>query len=56
VDEAVIGKAFNEINDEIRAWLRLCPRCRRNKHMKDISSALRKAVKWPEEDGGKGKE
>lgn len=43
VDEAVLVKAFKEINDEVRVWLRLCPRCRRKKHMKDISSALEKA-------------
>ncbi len=56
VGEAVLLLAFKEINDEIRAWLRLCPRCRRKKHMKDISSALKKG-ETPEggfESGGSG--
>jgi hypothetical protein len=43
VDEVVLIKAFKEINDEVRVWLKLCPRCRRKKHMKDIFSALEKA-------------
>ncbi|MEN6311275.1 MAG: 4Fe-4S binding protein [Acidobacteriota bacterium] len=44
-DEAVLVRAFPQVTDEMRAWLRLCPRCRRKRTMRDFTPAARTAAR-----------
>ncbi len=43
VDEAVLTRAFQEVTDEMRAWLQMCPRCRQKRSVRDLSSAIKTA-------------